>query len=310
MREQKQSPVFLVFYILCLICNAKVYALDPDSTSSIHSSYSPLLKPKLFLSTLANDFVEQTKSPFHLTGKHFLYVGAGIVATAILIKEDESIDRRIRYLKRDHGWIKQLSPQITELGSNYGIAEVILFEAYGLAFNNVKAQETGLLAIQAIITSGVWTRFGKLLSGRERPSAAYAISHEAGGEWYGPFAQFESPCKHYPVSAFDGFPSGHMATAFSIATVFAMQYSSHKAIPPIAYSVAALVGVSRLTEHTHWTSDVFAGSALGYLCARQVVSNYRKRKEHDLASLHKPSVEITGASITNKNYDLSMRMTF
>jgi len=76
----------------------------------------------------------------------------------------------------------------------------------------------------------------------------------------------------YPetCSAFDAFPSGHTATAFSIATVFATQYKDIKAIPVICYSTATLVGISRLTEHEHWASDVFVGGIMGYLCGNKL----------------------------------------
>jgi hypothetical protein len=48
------------------------------------------------------------------------------------------------------------------------------------------------------------------------------------------------------------------ATAFSIATIFASMYKDKPLIGIVSYSLASMVGISRLTEHAHWASDVFA----------------------------------------------------
>ena len=83
---------------------------------------------------------------------------------------------------------------------------------------------------------------------------------------------------------YDVYPSGHTAYAFSIATVFATQYSDIKAVPIISYSLATLVGISRLTEHQHWSSDVFVGALSGYLCGKKVVANFNKTHQSTLTS--------------------------
>ncbi|MDX5396302.1 MAG: phosphatase PAP2 family protein, partial [Hymenobacteraceae bacterium] len=62
-------------------------------------------------------------------------------------------------------------------------------------------------------------------------------------------------------------------------------YKDHKYIPVLAYSTATLVGLSRIHDNMHWTSDVLAGAAVGYLSAKGVLLLYdfterklRKRK--------------------------------
>ncbi len=65
--------------------------------------------------------------------------------------------------------------------------------------------------------------------------------------------------------------AGHTSTAFAVATVFAKMYADKPVIPILAYTTASMVGLSRLTEHTHWASDIFVGAALGYLCGNQVM---------------------------------------
>ena len=239
-----------------------------DSVFSFHSK-------KGFVPSLIHNFGEQAVAPFHMNAKQTRIVAGGIAITGALFFADENIDKIFKPLKANHAWIDKTSSQITEFGSNYGIGLVAAFGCYSLVFNNRKAFRSTLLATQAVITSGIWVRVGKILTGRERPSATYGDFHH--DFWWGPFQQFNARVsKNRGVASFDAFPSGHTATAFSIASVFAHQYADKKFVPIFAYTLATLVGVSRLTEHEHWASDVFAGACIGYLCGKQVVKHERE----------------------------------
>jgi membrane-associated phospholipid phosphatase len=67
------------------------------------------------------------------------------------------------------------------------------------------------------------------------------------------------------------FPSGHAITAFVLADVFTERYPAHRWIPWVAYPLAAVVGLSRVTLETHFPSDVFAGAALGIVIPHALV---------------------------------------
>ncbi|HKJ82170.1 MAG TPA: phosphatase PAP2 family protein, partial [Ignavibacteriaceae bacterium] len=222
-------------------------------TDSIFSFRSP----KGYFPSLLHNFGEQATAPLHFKTKQWLMTGAVVGITAALVHFDNDIDDWARFQKQNHNWVNKTSPFITSFGSNTGILSVIGFGSISAVFKNEKGVQTSLLATQAMITSGVWVRLIKILSGRERPSAAYYFSKSEGGKWYGPLAQFDQDLAlRKPGSSFDSFISGHTATAFSIATVFALQYKDIKAVPIISYTAASLVGISRLTEHAHWASDV------------------------------------------------------
>ncbi|MCX6291780.1 MAG: phosphatase PAP2 family protein [Bacteroidetes bacterium] len=242
--------------------------LSGDSVLSFRS-------PKGFIPSLLHDFGEQASAPFKMNSKQVLMVAGGVAVTGALFFADENIDRFFKPLKDKQEWINQSSSQVTEFGARYGIGFVAAFGGYSLLWKDRKAFHTTLLATQAMITSGVWVRFGKMLAGRERPSATYGdFQHDF---WWGPFQQFNSRvAKNRSIAAFDAFPSGHTATAFSIASVFAHQYSDKKLVPVLAYTLATIVGISRLTEHEHWASDVFAGACIGYLCGKQVVKHEKE----------------------------------
>jgi len=230
---------------------------------------------KGFFPSLTSDFGEQAVAPFKFKTQQWLITGGAAGITAVLFHFDNDIDKWARVQKQKHEWVGKSSPVITQLGGKWGVYSVLATGLLSAGCGNEKCLQTSLLATQAIITSGVWVNMIKILTGRERPMADYTFSKDPGGEWYGPFARYDndSPIKK-PITEYDAFPSGHTATAFSIATVFATQYKDIKAIPIICYSTATLIGISRLTEHEHWSSDVFVGGILGYVCGKQVVNHY------------------------------------
>jgi len=240
---------------------------------------------KGYFPSLIHNIGEQAAAPFHFTTKQWIYTGVAAGITTALIFADENIDEWARTQKQKHQWVNKSSPFISEFGSNYGVYSVVASGLISAAFKTEKGVQTSLLATQAMITSGLWTQIIKQLTGRERPKASYIFSQVEGGRWHGPLSRFlgESADNRSGFS-FDAFPSGHTATAFSIATVFATQYSDHKAVPVLFYSAATLVGISRLTEHEHWGSDVFVGALLGYLSGKQVVKHYNKIHQNTLSS--------------------------
>lgn len=251
-------------------------------TDSIFSFQSK----KGYIPSLLYDFGEQVTAPFRFNTKQWLITGATVGITITLLHFDNEIDKWARVQKQQHGWINKSSPVITQFGSTYGISTVAAIGLISAAFNKQKGVETSLLATQALITSGAWVQLIKHLTGREDPSASYIYSKIPGGKWWGPFAQYDQDLPVYKsISSFDAFPSGHTAAAFSIATVFASQYNTTKVIPVLSYSMASLVGISRLIEHQHWASDVFVGGLLGYLCGKQVVANYNKLYHNQLTPL-------------------------
>jgi membrane-associated phospholipid phosphatase len=252
-----------------------------DSIFSFHSE-------KGYVPSLVHNLGVQATAPFHFKARQWLYTGAAAGITTALIFSDEAIDEWARTQKQKHEWVNRSSPFISEFGSNYGVYSVIATGLVSAAFKNEKGVQTSLLATQAMITSGIWAQIIKQLTGRERPKASYIFSHIEGGRWHGVFSKyFEISPDDRSRFSYDAFPSGHTATAFSIATVFATQYNDTKAVPVLFYSAATMVGISRLTEHEHWASDVFVGALLGYLSGKQVVNNYN-RTHPDIQSIPRP----------------------
>lgn len=64
-----------------------------------------------------------------------------------------------------------------------------------------------------------------------------------------------------------GFPSGHTASAFFVATYLGYRY---KRLQPVLIIYAVLVGLSRLYTGAHYPTDVLAGAILGILFAEEI----------------------------------------
>jgi membrane-associated phospholipid phosphatase len=67
------------------------------------------------------------------------------------------------------------------------------------------------------------------------------------------------------------FPSGHVASAFAVATAISARYREHRWVPGVAYGTATFIALTRLPDQAHFSSDIFFGAAKGYSISRFVV---------------------------------------
>jgi membrane-associated phospholipid phosphatase len=196
-----------------------------------------------------------------------LGVAGAVTMTAFLIHYDQDIYDEIHSWRENNALVRKASPVITNLGDGAFSAGLFGgFVGYGLIFEDKKSFEVGKIGIESFLLTGVSVQLFKYLCGRERPSDAT----RPGGFWYGPFAYFD---KHKGgkrgLAAFDSFPSGHTTTAFSAATTLSDFYTEPW-VSYTSYSLASLVGVSRVMERTHWLSDCFVGAIIGHYGTRLV----------------------------------------
>jgi membrane-associated phospholipid phosphatase len=235
-----------------------------ESTKLTFNSYFTLLG-----SDLKQDFTK----PFRMKRRDWGRLGAFAIVAGALSFEDESIQKAALKLRAHNPGLNNVSKYITNFGGIYEAYTLAAFGAYGIIFKNQKMKTTTLLATQAYITGSALESVLKFVSGRTRPSY-YDPNVEAEPTFLGPFSKRSKDARGKKV--YSSFPSGHTTVAFAAATVFALEYKDHLVVPIIAYSAASLIGLSRITENKHWSTDVLVGAALGFLAGKQVVNNYHR----------------------------------
>jgi len=141
---------------------------------------------------------------------------------------------------------------------------------------------TSLIAAKSFVVSAVGATILKQLTHRHRPYQDDIPDH---ANWDGPFSSYE----------YNSFPSGHATAAFSMATVYAMEYSSTIWVPIVSYTLAAGTAISRLYDNKHWASDVVIGSALGFVTGRFMWKQSRKGNNRVVVL---PSAGVKTASVT------------
>lgn len=220
-----------------------------------------------FMKAFLQDEKKLWTSPIKMIEKEKVFWAPVLGATVLALSRDEKIYTEFKKYQKKHKWVSDLSPIVTYGGENVTVLSAsALFYLGGILFHNEKAKQTGILSVQALAHAGLIVTAGKYFTGRQRPS------YDNGKDkWHWFPTSLNAFRKGYSQSEYDAFPSGHTIAAWSVATVIAKQYKDKKIIPVICYTLASGVGLSRITEDTHWMSDVIIGAALGYTIGSFIV---------------------------------------
>jgi len=187
--------------------------------------------------------------------KEWKAIGFGIIGTISLLSVDGDLFEVVQNNKTPAS--EKITKYVGPLGSGT-VAIPGLIGGYLLAreADYPLLKQATIEAWDSFVISGLVVTLGKQITHRHRPSS---------GE--GPYQWEGSGFSTQNLS----FPSGHSATAFSIATSFAGVYrDEYPWVPYLAYSLATIAAFSRVHDNHHWPSDVFAGSLIGWGIARQV----------------------------------------
>ena len=190
-------------------------------------------------------------------------------ATALVYTQDEVINE---YFSRQQTETKDnLTKYVFDpLGNWYLIPIFGSLYIYGLAAKNPEAETAALLTGKAIIVSGAYTFVFKNVFQRMSP---YESDPPDPAYWGGPFDGIQP----------NSFPSGHTAVTFAAAAAISSYYNDKIWVALTSYSLASLVGISRLYDGKHWASDVVAGAALGYAIGKLVANKQKKNSPFSLA---------------------------
>jgi len=163
---------------------------------------------------------------------------------------------------RENTLLYKVFEKITLLGDSLGylIGGALLYAVFR---NNTPFRAfSGLFLFATVAVSGLSADLVKYLAGRARPRLYF------NEQLYGfNFFRWEH--------AWTSFPSGHSATAFSVAILLALIYPRWRFA---ALFGALLIAFSRLVLAQHYISDVIAGSFLGIVSSMLLYNFYFKSK--------------------------------
>lgn len=255
--------------LVCILVAAASTAASAQSFPAAQPSPSPQASPtpqaKSSQITTARHLVRNIfrdqraiwTSPFHMDGDDAKWLAPLGLSSALLFATDRHTAGEL-FENGDNATRLRISRDISYGGSAYVTGSIAAaFYLVGRAGHSARARETGLLGAEALLDSGIITGVLKNVSQRQRPTTDHAS-----GEFF---------------AGGMSFPSGHSASAWSLATVIAEEYGHHRPLVRFGmYGLAAAVSVSRYTGRNHFLSDVLVGGAIGY-----GIGHYVYRTHHD-----------------------------
>ncbi len=162
----------------------------------------------------------------------------------------------------EKNWLYELLKKITLFGDSlsYLLGGLLLF----VMFRNKKADTaySGLFLFSSVAVSGLTVDVIKYIAGRARPKLYFSE------QLFGfDFFRWEH--------AWTSFPSGHSATALSVAMFLALLFPRWRFF---WFFGGVIVAFSRIFLTQHYISDVIAGSFLGIVSTLLLYNHFFKSK--------------------------------
>jgi membrane-associated phospholipid phosphatase len=183
------------------------------------------------------DQKELYRSPFKPS--NFKWDALVLGGTAALLAGDRHIESHI---SSAHYTFYQATSDIAIAGLGAALGGVWI---WGIKGDHPHAKETGVLELETLVDTFLIYTPMQFLAARQRPGEG-----NGNGDFW----------KHHNINT--SFPGGHAMFTFAMATVVSHEYSQ-KWVQTLAYSAATIVTVTRFMARDHWSSDMFAGAALG-----------------------------------------------
>ena len=195
--------------------------------------------------------------PARWNKKEWIITGSIIAGGALLYAYDDEI--RDAFQRNKSTGLDNFSKYAIEPWGS-GLYPAILFGGYyiyGLAANDHKARQIALGGTQAFVMAAISSQILKHIFHRHRPSQDSPPNPYL---WEWPFKGWN----------YTSFPSGHTTAAFAIAAMMQQVYKDKLWVGILSYGLATGVGLSRVYDNVHWSSDVLVGAALGFAIGQSV----------------------------------------
>ncbi len=225
---------------------ANPIGVEPHSAVTLRGAPKDILKEQEAIWT----------SPAHIRDRDLAYLVPLGLATGVALATDHQV---MSSSKLDNTSLNNEAGTASNGLIGGFIAAPVIIYGLGHIHHDDHAQETGILAGEAMIDSIVVQQVMKLASMRERPSV-----DNARGRFFQTSAGFDS-----------AFPSSHCIVAWSDAAVLAAEYPGPLTKITV-YGLATGESITRIISRQHFPSDVIVGSAVGWLIGHYVVHRHHR----------------------------------
>lgn len=206
--------------------------------------------------------VDLLKSPFHFSKEQWITTGGTILFSGAMIALDEPINlAMLRWNSDGANAFGKAGDVVGGIPFQLGISSGAML--VGAAAKNKAWVNFGLDNLQAQAFTGGVTLIIKNLFHRARPETG-----EGPYSWYGPFNGWGN----------DSYYSGHTALAFSTANMIFLHSKKKWWVGVLSFGAATAVGISRMQQQKHWSSDVVMGAVMGTVISGWVYKKQEQRR--------------------------------
>jgi len=226
------------------------------------------------------DIVGTWAAPFHSSGRDWLGAGLVVVGGAAVSPFDDNIDNW--FVRHHDNAVWSALNEFREGGSAFA-GKTITPVAAGVYVVGIVTKNRGIrdgvwgcvasYASESVVRSQVMYR----AVGRLRPDSLRSnhvlVPSRQGDQYKFYFPGSNAWGKH-------SLPAGHVANAAACASFLSHRFGNPYITVP-AYAVTIGVGVGRLVDRRHWTSDTILGALFGYAVGKEVGIRSLDRRARD-----------------------------
>ena len=215
---------------------------------------------------VAKDVGAIWSSPFDASGRDWLLAGASFAAFGVSMLADQSLsDWAIE--SKDNAFfssIKEVRRGGKLFSGKYVVPPIAAVYIIGVATNNQGMRDFVMGCAAAWGSQSPLRKVVYRIVGRARPDTLPNDPQNwelfPGDDWM-----------------MRSFPAGHFANALSCVTFWNKRFRMGPAEPAL-YALAAAIGVGRMADEAHWTSDTVIGGILGYAVGSEIARRSLSRQ--------------------------------
>ena len=226
------------------------------------------------------DIVGTWAAPFHSSARDWLGAGLVVLGSAAVSPFDDNIDNW--FVRHHDNAVWSALNEFREGGSAFA-GKTITPVATGVYVVGLVTKNRGIrdgvwgcvasYASESVVRSQVMYRF----VGRLRPDSLRTdhvlVESKQGDQYKFYFPGSNAWGKH-------SLPAGHVANVAACAAFLSHRFNNPYVTIP-AYAVAVGVGVGRMVDRRHWTSDTILGVLFGYAVGKEVGIRSLDRRQRD-----------------------------